>query len=286
MSYTEGDNVIFRIREAIRAAYDDGSEALAVAREVAAAFGISYVQAFAGTARPLTDEEETRLSLMVARLREGWPVQYVTGRAWFMDHEYSVCPGVLIPRPETEDVACAAAEALKGTVAPRVVDVGTGSGCIAISLKLALDDAQVTGVDISPEALAVARHNAKRLGADVPVVWGDVTKPETMPAGPFDLVVSNPPYVRRSERGAMAVRVKDHEPEVALFVPDGDALVFYRALAAYGQRVLPPGGRLVVEINSVLGRETAAVFKASGYREVTVLKDRYDKDRVIRCLKV
>ena len=99
MSYTEGDNVIFRIREAIRAAYDDGSEALAVAREVAAAFGISYVQAFAGTARPLTDEEETRLSLMVARLREGWPVQYVTGRAWFMDHEYSVCPDVLIPRP-------------------------------------------------------------------------------------------------------------------------------------------------------------------------------------------
>ena len=96
--------MIFRIREAIRAAYDDGSEALAVAREVAAAFGISYVQAFAGTARPLTDEEETRLSLMVARLREGWPVQYVTGRAWFMDHEYSVCPGVLIPRPETEDV--------------------------------------------------------------------------------------------------------------------------------------------------------------------------------------
>ena len=84
----------------------------------------------------------------------------------------------------------------------------------------------------------------------------------------------------------MAVRVKDHEPEVALFVPDGDALVFYQALAAYGQRVLPPGGRLVMEINSALGRETAAVFKASGYREVTVLKDRYDKDRVIRCLKV
>lgn len=287
MTFPQGDNLIFRIREAIRTTYGDAGEALAVARKVAeVSFGISYVQAFSGTARPLSDEEETRLSLMVKRLCQGWPVQYVTGRAEFMGRWYSVSPSVLIPRPETEDVVRAAVESVAGVTAPCIVDVGTGSGCIAVSVKLALTEAEVTGVDVSEDALAVARSNAVSLGADVTMAWGDVLCSGTLPAGPLDLVVSNPPYVRQSESAAMTVQVREYEPPLALFVPDDDALMFYRALADYGQKTLVPGGALVMEINSALGAETAALFECRGYGEVEVLKDMYGKDRIVRCRRV
>ncbi len=287
MLSSQGDNLIFRIREAIRDTYGDAGEALAVAREVAeVSFGISYVQAFAGTARPLSGEEETRLSLMVERLCQGWPVQYVTGRAEFMGRWFAVSPAVLVPRPETENVVRAAVESVAGVTAPRIVDVGTGSGCIAVSVKLALPEAQVTGVDISGEALAVARNNAVSLGADVTMAWGDVSCPDTLPTGPLDLVVSNPPYVRQSESTAMTVQVREYEPPLALFVPNDDALKFYRALADYGRKTLVQGGALVMEINSALGAETAALFECRGYGEVEMLKDMYGKDRIVRCRRV
>ena len=216
----------------------------------------------------------------MARLCAGEPIQYVLGVAEFCGLRLRVAPGVLIPRPETE-LLVEEAERLAPEGA-RVLDLCTGSGCIAWALATRRPDLRVTAVDLSPEALAIAASQRTFLHTDATVdfIQADIlSAPADNPV--FDLIVSNPPYIRESEKALMRPNVLDHEPAMALFVPDEDPLCFYRAIACWAQAQLLPGGRGLVEINETLGPETAAVFTSAGFDDVAVLSDFAEKDRFV-----
>lgn len=247
--------------------------ALAVLEEV---FGVARIDVYADKVRHFSDEERLHLQNILCRLQENTPLQYITGYAAFCGRRFEVSDAVLIPRPETEELVAAALE----STPRRLLDVGTGSGCIAISLALALPRSSVEAWDLSADALEVARRNARRLGAEVRFEMCDV-KAAPAAGRRFDLIVSNPPYICEKERADMERRVSDYEPHMALFVPDNDPLRFYRALACLGRNRLERGGRLVVEVNSAYGRETAALFKAEGYRDISLRKDLWGKDRIV-----
>ena len=218
----------------------------------------------------------------LARRAAGEPVQYVLGSADFYGLRLTVTPAVLIPRPETEVVVEHALALVRDLEAPWVLDVGTGSGAIALAVKSERPDAEVFGVDVSADALAVAAGNAERLGLDVTLVEADMLRPsvaDEVPAA-FALVVSNPPYVPRAERAGLQREVRDHEPETALFVPDGDPLVFYRALADHAGRLLAPGGWLVAETHADHGRAVAALWAEAGLAGAEVRPDLAGRDRV------
>ena len=229
------------------------------------------------------EERLPELEADLARLCAGEPIQYVLGVAEFCDRRFAVGPGVLVPRPETELLVAEAVRTLQEMEldrAPRVLDLCTGSGCIAWSIALDIRDAEVIGVDLSETALDYAR---KQFPQGPSFIQSDVLDTEqAFPYGPFDLIVSNPPYVLERERTQMRPNVLDWEPDLALFVPDDDPLRFYRAVARWAQRFLRPGGVGLVEINEALGPETAEVFRAAGFKNVRNLPDFYQKDRFVR----
>ncbi len=229
------------------------------------------------------EERLPELEAALARLCAGEPIQYVLGVAEFCDRRFVVGPGVLVPRPETELLVAEAVRTLQEMEldrAPRVLDLCTGSGCIAWSIALDIRDAEVIGVDVSETALDYAR---KQFPQGPSFIQSDVLDTEqAFPYGPFDLIVSNPPYVLERERTQMRPNVLDWEPDLALFVPDDDPLRFYRAVARWAQRFLRPGGVGLVEINEALGPETAEVFRAAGFKNVRNLPDFYQKDRFVR----
>lgn len=263
-------------------------EARAVARVLLEdAFGITLADVYAGKVREFSPHELKRLHSMADRLEKGEPVQYVAGTAQFGGLTFEVSPGVLIPRPETlELVEWAAGDFStrtgKGNRHMRVLDIGTGSGCIAVTMAVRLAGAQVTAVDISEKALGVARRNAARNGVQVEFAVCDILSPGADIAGNFDVIMSNPPYVCRSERAGMHRNVLDYEPHEALFVDDTDPLVFYRAIARFAAVHLAPGGAVYVEINRRFGRETADVFSAAGFATVELRKDSADNPRMIK----
>jgi release factor glutamine methyltransferase len=208
------------------------------------------------------DEEKSAFRDLVRRRADRWPTAYLVGTREFYLLPFEVSPAVLIPRPETETLVLRAIEAVKGNPAPRVLDLGTGSGCVAVSLAHRLKTAAVTAADVSPDALAVARRNAARNGvADrVTFVQGDLFAP--LPADArFDLIVSNPPYVTPTELAGLDPEVRDHEPRLAL---DGgpDGLAFYRRIAADAGRFLRPGGSLLVEVGATQSAAVQALFDA------------------------
>ncbi|WP_298027770.1 peptide chain release factor N(5)-glutamine methyltransferase [uncultured Alistipes sp.] len=242
------------------------------------------------------------LARLVAELAAGRPVQYVLGAAEFCGLRIGVREGVLIPRPETEELVLRIAS--EHRAARSILDVGTGSGCIALALKSLLPDAVVTGADLSPEALAVARGNAAALGLDVAFVRADALRAcgasggadasgacgaaaavpglvEACP-GPYDVVVSNPPYVPESERGALRRNVAGYEPAEALFVPDDDPLRFYRAIARAARGMLRSGGALCFEIHEAFGGEMLRLGDALGYRCCELFRDFRDRPRTVR----
>ena len=240
------------------------------------------------------DEQLPELERDLQRLCAGEPIQYVLGVAEFCDRRFAVGPGVLVPRPETELLVAEAVRTLQEMGlerAPRVLDLCTGSGCIAWSIALEIRDAEVTGVDLSETALAYARNqfggspssSAGLTGGSPTFLQADVLDTEqAFEGGPFDLIVSNPPYVLERERAQMRTNVLDWEPALALFVPDEDPLLFYRAVARWSQRFLRPGGVGIVEINEALGPETADVFREAGFKNVQNLPDFYKKVRFVR----
>ena len=232
---------------------------------------------------PLAPEARARAEAMIERRAAGEPVQYVIGHADFMELRLHVTPAVLIPRPETEEVAEAALACLAGVGRPLALDVGTGSGALALALKHARPDATVIAADVSPEALEVAAANAERLGLDVGFVQADALRPSFADRVPplFDLVVSNPPYVPLAERAGLQREVRDHEPGLALFV-DGDPLVFYRALAGHAERLLRPGGWLVVETHADHGAAVRDLFAESGLAEASIADDLAGRPRIAR----
>lgn len=218
----------------------------------------------------------------LARREAGEPVQYVVGSADFYGLRLTVTPAVLIPRPETETVVEHALGLVRDAESPWVLDMGTGSGAIALAVKSQRPDAEVFGVDASPAALAVAAANAERLGLDVTFVEADLLRPsfaDEVPAA-FTLVVSNPPYVARAERDGLQREVRDHEPDQALFVPDDDPLLFYRVLADRAEHLLVPGGWLVAETHAERGRAVAALWTEAGLEDVEVRPDLAGRDRV------
>ena len=236
----------------------------------------------------LTCTQLEDIDLITDRLKKNEPVQYVLGEAWFAGMKFKVNKNVLIPRPETEElvdwiVKEAASYELR---AASIVDIGTGSGCIPITLKKKFPVANVSAVDVCSEALFIATENAIQHNAEVNFILLDFLDEENWKDfGMFDIIVSNPPYVKQGEKNSMHDRVTSFEPHLALFVPDTDALLFYRKLSAFAIQHLDPGGSLFVETNETLGKEVEDLFRSAGFTNVQLKKDMQGKDRMVRAVK-
>lgn len=257
----------------------DPREAHSIA--LAAAAGISGLTTTALLTDPGAElPAAERLEAAAERLAAGEPLQYVLGEAGFCGRPFVVRPGVLIPRPETEELV---AWVLHDEVrSRRLLDVGTGSGCIAVSLALGLPGAELFAADLSDEALAVAAENARRLGARVTLRRADALHglADAFPER-FDAIVSNPPYVPQSDLAAMHANVRGYEPREALFVPDDDALRFYRAIARAGRRMLRPGGKLYFEIYERSAGQMRLLLGEEGYTDTEVREDLNGKPRMV-----
>lgn len=277
----------------IATSYDDG-EARAIARIlIEELFGLSYADIVCGATEQLSADDTLRLDTAIRRIEQGEPLQHVLGYADFCGNRFCVNGSVLIPRPETEWLVDEGAKLMNGCIASddtqhkaphspkRILDIGTGSGCIAISLKLRLGDAYVEAWDISEEALRTAQDNADALKAEVVFRKRDALRADNT-AAPWDLIVSNPPYICDSERSAMDDNVLLHEPHTALFVPDDDPLRFYRAIARYALLTLNIGGNLLFECNTRYAEATGKMLSDMGFKEVTVSDDCFNLPRFVR----
>lgn len=247
------------------------------------------VRSYTHIVEPLFEIPEPELPGLKAdmsRLAAGEPIQYVLGYTEFCGRKFKVAPSVLIPRPETGQLVDESLKLLAAMGRPaKVLDLCTGSGCIAWSVALGAPGVSVIAADISEPALALARSQFEDVpsGVNVPeFVCSDLLGGCREISGRFDLLLSNPPYVMEKEKAAMRRNVLDYEPGIALFVPDDDPLLFYRALASVSLRLLDSSGTGVVEINEALGPETAAVFEAAGYKKTEILRDIFGKDRFVR----
>jgi len=236
----------------------------------------------------LTCTQLEDLDAITERLKKNEPVQYVLGEAWFAGMKFKVNKNVLIPRPETEELVDWIAKVINAQYSIRnvqcsIMDIGTGSGCIPITLKKKLPQATVSAIDVCSEALFTATENAVALNADVNFVLLDFLDEEKWKElAQYDIIVSNPPYVKQSEINTMHDRVKEFEPHLALFVPDEDALLFYKKLSDFSLKHLKPGGSLFVEINEALGEQVVNLFRSTGFANIELRKDMQEKDRMIK----
>lgn len=253
--------------------------------------GLSLADLYAGGIDRLDDAQRQQIERAMARLEVGEPIQYVLGRACFCGRSFAVAPGVLIPRPETEEL-CRLIMNTPPSESLNILDIGTGSGCIAITLALEMPDAEVEAVDISTEALAIAGANAARLGAKVSFHQYDILSEDSPPLGrgrgwvapstpKYDIIVSNPPYICECERADMERNVLDYEPHTALFVPDDDPLLFYRAIGQKALTMLVPGGILCFEINPFYCEQLIELLRSQGYCEVETVSDSFGKRRFV-----
>lgn len=278
-------NLLFTVRDRLSNIYEP-REAQAIARLLLTKqFSLSTTALYTDSVDTLTAEQQEDLERTMARLENNEPVQYVLGEADFYDLLFYVNESVLIPRPETEELVSWVINDFKETPHPiHLLDVGTGSGCIAVTLARELPHAKLTGWDISGAALSVARENARRNRIEATFAQVDVLKQvleaEQLPL--WEAIVSNPPYICRSERASLAANVLDFEPHKALFVVDDDALIFYRALARLAMRQLKPGGSLYVEINEHFGPETEELFQQTGLKHIEMRKDAFGRNRMIK----
>ena len=267
--------------QSLTSLYDAG-EAKAVARMVLdVRFGLSLADILCGKDTQLSPKEQAEWQEIQQRLLSGEPVQYVLGLADFGPRQFEVTPSVLIPRPETYELCQWCLSASPSDWRGSILDIGTGSGCIACTLAAERPEASVTGWDISPMALDVARKNAKRANVLVSFCRQDALNPPA-DAAQWNLIVSNPPYICEHEQADMASWVLDHEPAQALFVPDNDPLLFYRAIAKYAQKALKKGGRLYFEINPYYVLPIEETLREQGFRDIVTRKDQFGKNRFVR----
>ena len=269
----------------LTAIYPEG-EARWVARMVMEIrYGLTHVDLLMGREQQVASDGELRVLLQ--RLLTGEPVQYVLGEAVFCGHRLTVSPAVLIPRPETEELCQWILESEASTGPSTILDIGTGSGCIAVTLASGMPLSSVAAWDVSYEALLVAGNNARQAGVEVAFSHVDVLHlPDSSAAADeWDVIVSNPPYVCEQEKAAMLPTVLDHEPSLALFVPNDDPLLFYRNIGRYAAEALKPGGRLYFEMNAIYARDTAEMLRTLGFTDVTVRNDQCGKERFIRACR-
>lgn len=244
--------------------------------------GWSYTEQVLKRYELLSKENSQKINNIIKRLKAYEPLQYILGETEFYGLKLKVTPDVLIPRPETEELVQWVIQN-KTTNNAVILDVGTGSGCIALSLKSQLQDATVYAVDVSEKALEVARKNAVGNHLEVHFLQADILNWQNYNWQNYDLIVSNPPYVRELERQAMAANVLNFEPQNALFVPDNDPLVFYRAIAAFAQKQLRENGMLFFEVNENLATETAEAVQSCGFQNIQIKRDLSGRQRMLSC---
>ena len=249
----------------------------------------------------ISEEEVEKWNTVLVQLQQEKPIQYITGEAWFYGLRFEVNKNTLIPRPETEELVEWILESWKLEVGSwksednkliSILDIGTGTGCIPISLKANLPQANVSAIDVSEQALAVAKRNAELNKVEVNFIQTNILEvedlsklpfPKNQNLLPFDIIVSNPPYVRNLEKQEIKKNVLDYEPHLALFVEDTDALLFYRKIAQLALKNLTPNGLLFFEINQYLGKETVELLENLGFKNIELKKDIYGNDRMIKC---
>ena len=246
-------------------------------------FRLSALDLYAGKDMNFSSEKLSEVNDILARLKSYEPLQYIIGETWFCGYRFKVTPAVLIPRPETAELIdwIAADNKRRGM---RVLDIGTGSGCIPVSLALMMDSPLVSAWDISEEALSVAAENARTNDVDIAFSRVDVLGND-IPDIKVDILVSNPPYITDSEKADMEKNVLEWEPDLALFVPDDDPLRFYRRIAELGLDVLDDGGQVYFEINRAYGKETMEMLASLGYKNIDLRKDMSGNDRMIKALR-
>lgn len=246
----------------------------------------------------LSDEEVEKWNTILVELQQEKPIQYITGEAWFYGLRFEVNENTLIPRPETEELVEFILKETSNFQLPasslNILDIGTGTGCIPISLKVNLPQANVSAIDISEKALEVAKRNAASNKVEINFIQANILEVEDLSKLPtsnfqlpaqIDIIVSNPPYVRNLEKQEIKKNVLDYEPHLALFVEDTDALLFYRKIAQLALKNLSPNGLLFFEINQYLGKETVELLENLGFKNIELKKDIYDNDRMIKCKK-
>src|SRR6056300_1081281 len=232
----------------------------------------------------IDDNEALKFEKALEDLKSHIPIQYILGYGEFMSLRFKVNSSVLIPRPETEDLICYLDSYLKKREVYRILDIGTGSGCIGISLKHKAPRAQVSLMDVSKEALKTAEENAKINDLEVELLQEDVLNITTL-KNSYDLIVSNPPYIRNLEKEAMRPNVLNHEPHLALFVSNEDPLLFYRKIAMLAKDHLNLGGMLCFEINEAFGEETVALLDELEYKQIELINDRFGKNRIVSAIR-
>lgn len=275
--------------------YDVG-EAKAIVRWLLdVRFGLTLADILCGRAAELSASEQRELKQMTDRLAEGEPVQYVAGLADFCGRQLHVGSGVLIPRPETAEL-CQWVLEERGrrkeegeySDAVSILDIGTGSGCIAITLAAELPGARVSGWDISEAALAIARQNAEHLGVSVSFEQRDILDASlfALHSSLYDTIVSNPPYIEPAERQGMEKNVLDYEPDIALFAPEDHPTIFYERIADYAINALRPGGHLFFELNPLTADSVADYLRQEGFQQIQIRQDSQGKDRLLKATKI
>ncbi len=276
----------------LSACYDPG-EARAITRMVLERrFALLWTDVLCDGIETMSEKDKAELTGIIGRIADGEPVQYVLGEAEFCARIFHVEPRVLIPRIETEELITQVLASIYGCRQPlRIMDIGTGSGCIAISIDKALEETNtdyvVDAIDISADAIRIAKGNATQLGAThTNFIKTDILNEAqtALLSTDYSVIVSNPPYICNKERAEMDSHVIDHEPHSALFVPDNDPLLFYKAITHFAKGHLLSGGKLLFEINRAYGEETADVLRSYGFQEVAVIKDQFGNDRIVKGL--
>ena len=277
--------IVNEIREALRGIYPD-SEALSLAKMLLVeAFGFSTLELYGGKDKEISGKRRDVLDKMLSRLQKNEPIQYVLGKETFCGLDFEVNGNVLIPRSETRELVEWIVADRKLDASCRILDIGTGSGCISISLAKFLPETEVEAWDVSEGALEVAHRNAIRNEVEVLFRHQDVLS--ALPEGVlYDVIVSNPPYITEKEKLDMDANVLDWEPSTALFVPDADPLLFYRKIAELGFSILKAGGTLYFEINRAYGQETVAMLEGLNYKQIELRKDEWGNDRMIKACKL
>ena len=277
----------YGLKDALAPLYDE-RESSAIAHDVLETVtGLSKTDRLILKNNLLSPKQQSEYDKVVTQLVTGVPMQYALGHAWFMGNNYEVNNAVLIPRPETEElVQWIADDCIVNNKSISVLDVGTGSGCIAISLSIFIRDMQVIACDISKEALQVANSNAVNIGANVVFKQVDFLKWQEIEwESGYDIIVSNPPYIPLSIKNKLHENVINHEPHLALFVPDSDPLIFYRAIAAFGNSHLSEGGSIYCELDADNAMATKVMFEAAGYTKVVIKQDMHGNLRMLKAMK-